>query len=276
MNKKLFSLFVLTLSLTVQGVHAIPNPIPSRNGDTLPVLVDGSGGSGATGPAGPAGVTGPTGPTGATGVTGATGSTGASGATGVTGTTGATGAAGATGATGATGLAGVGRSIIIPYSSGGPADMTLSDAPPPLTGSVIGFGVNQSNVHSNGGVIDLPFRSFAFSVPRDGFITSISAYFSCTYAIDLEGSTATVIAQVYTSTTPDNSFILLPGAAVTLPIISGVFTDGMSVNAVASGLSIPVTAQTRILLFFESILTGPVPSGNSQLEGYMGAGIAIE
>lgn len=242
--------------------------------------------TGATGAAGPAGgatgatgATGSTGAVGAAGVTGATGDpgvagvTGATGATGVTGDTGAAGIAGVTGATGATGIAGVtgstgvtgatGSGAIIPFASGGPAILTTILGGLVGTTSLIGFGSSATGVSILGGTIDLtgtivgPLINFAFSVPRDGVITSIAAYFSTTAALALVGSTVTITAQLFSSPTPNNAFTAVPGAVVTLaPPLTGIIALGSISNGITTGLTIPVTAQTRLLLVFSATAAG--------------------
>ncbi|HEY8911149.1 MAG TPA: hypothetical protein VIM51_12865 [Desulfosporosinus sp.] len=66
--------------------------------------------------------------------------------------------------------------------------------------------------------------NFAYSVPRNGTITSIAAYCSTTAALSLVGSTIAITAQLYSSTTPDNTFSPVAGTAVTLaPALTGYF-----------------------------------------------------
>lgn len=253
--------------------------------------------TGATGAAGPAGgatgatgVTGSTGAVGAAGVTGATGDPGVAGATGVTGATGAAGIAGVTGATGATGIAGVtgstgvtgatGSGAIIPFASGGPAILTTVLGGLVGTTSLIGFGSSATGVSILGGTIDLtgtivgPLINFAFSVPRDGVITSIAAYFSTTAALALVGSTVTITAQLFSSPTPDNAFTAVPGAVVTLaPPLIGIIALGSISNGITTGLTIPVTAQTRLLLVFSATAAGL--SLVNTVVGYASGGVNI-
>lgn len=232
--------------------------------------------TGATGAAGPAG--GATGATGATGSTGATGDPGVAGATGVTGATGATGIAGVTGSTGVTGATGSGA--IIPFASGGPAILTTVLGGLVGTTSLIGFGSSATGVSILGGTIDLtgtivgPLINFAFSAPRDGVITSIAAYFSTTAALALVGSTVTITAQLFSSPTPDNAFTAVPGAVVTLaPPLTGIIALGSISNGITTGLAIPVTAQTRLLLVFSATATGL--SLVNTVVGYASGGVNI-
>ncbi|MDQ0656617.1 exosporium glycoprotein BclB-related protein [Paenibacillus sp. W2I17] len=255
------------------------------------------GAAGAQGPAGATGVTGATGAAGpaggATGATGATGSTGAVGAAGVTGATGDPGVAGATGVTGATGAAGIagvtgstgvtgatGSGAIIPFASGGPAILTTVLGGLVGTTSLIGFGSSATGVSILGGTIDLtgtivgPLINFAFSVPRDGVITSIAAYFSTTAALALVGSTVTITAQLFSSPTPNNAFTAVPGAVVTLaPPLTGIIALGSISNGITTGLAIPVTAQTRLLLVFSATATGL--SLVNTVVGYASGGVNI-
>jgi len=249
-----------------QGPDGIPGPF----GPTGPT------GTGATGPTGPTGAGGPTGP----GV-GATGPTGAAGVAGVAGPTGPTGAQGITGPTGSTGITGpTGSSAIIPFASGGPAVMTTVAGGLVGTTSVLGFGSSATGISLSGGTIDLtgnvlgPIINFAFSAPRDGTITAIAAYFSTTLALSLLGSTVTITAQMYSSTTPNNIFTAIPGAIVTLaPPLTGVVSLGSISNGITTGLSIPVTAQTRLLMVFSATATGT--SLINTVVGYASAGLTI-
>ncbi|WP_348537402.1 exosporium glycoprotein BclB-related protein [Paenibacillus sp. PastH-2] len=185
--------------------------------------------------------------TGATGVTGAAGLAGATGVTGVTGLAGATGVTGATGLAGATGVTGV-TGTIIPYASGLPAALTTVLGGLLNTSSLVGFGNSATGVTITGGVIDLTgaavtLLNFAFSVPRTGTITSLAAYFSTTASVAQVGSTVTITAQLFRSTTPNNTFTAVPDALVTLaPPLTGVVAIGTISSGLTSGLSIPVTA----------------------------------
>ncbi|EHE99921.1 hypothetical protein HMPREF9469_01236 [ [[Clostridium] citroniae WAL-17108] len=233
--------------------------------------------AGATGPTGVTGPTGPTGATGATGPTGATGVTGATGPTGVTGPTGPTGAAGATGPTGPTGIAG--SSAIIPFSSGIPLSLTTIAGGLVGTPGFVGFGSSAPGISIVGGVIDLTnaagtLTNFAFSMPRDGVITSMSAFFSTTAALSLVGSSITITAQLYRSATPNNSFVAVPGAVVTLaPALTGILAIGTLSSGTVTGLSVTVTNQTRLLLVFTATASGLALVNT--VAGYASAGLAI-
>lgn len=244
--------------------------------------------TGATGFAGPTGATGavgaigPTGATGSNGVTGATGFAGpigATGAIGAVGPTGATGVDGATGATGATGAAGAGSGAIIPFASGQPVTVTTISGGLSGQSALLGFG-NWGSATPAGGTINLTGGAgvnlnFAFSVPRNGTITSMSAFFSSTTPLTLIGTTLTINGQLYASTTASNLFTPLPGATVTLaPAFTGIAAVGTIANGNLTGLSIPVTTGTRLLFVGSATATG-LTLVNSP-SGYLSGGLTIE
>jgi BclB C-terminal domain-containing protein len=147
------------------------------------------------------------------------------------------------------------------------------------TASVLGFGNSATNINVTGGTIDLTgaagtLINMAFSVPRDGVITSIAAYFSTSAALSLIGSTTTITAQLYQSTAPDNSFTAIPGAVATLsPALSGLVSIGNTSSGLTEGLSISVTAGTRLLLVFSATASGL--SLINTVAGYASAGVGI-
>ncbi|WP_312281182.1 exosporium glycoprotein BclB-related protein, partial [Oscillibacter sp.] len=202
---------------------------------------------------------GPTGPTGADGPQGLIGPTGPDGATGPTGPTGA--------------------GAIIPFASGLPVAPTAL-----LTGlvglpAVVSFGHSTVLPNILGATIDLTgaaglMANMSFSMPRDGVITDITAYFSTVVALSLIGGAATVTAQLYASTTPDNTFSPVAGTAVTLaPAFSGLVAIGDIASGSLTGLNIPVTAETRLLLVFSVTTTGLAIA--TTVTGYASGGVNI-
>ncbi|MDE7053017.1 MAG: bclB domain-containing protein [Lachnospiraceae bacterium] len=217
---------------------------------------------------------------GAVGATGATAPPGADGATGPTGPTGAigpTGADGATGPTGPTGIAGTGA--IIPFASGLPVALTTIAGGLAGLPAFVGFGSNVQGLTVLGSTINITnaagtLSNFAFQVPRDGTITSFSAFFSTTAALSLVGSTVTVNAQIYQSTAPNNIFSPIAGTLINLaPSLSGIVSIGTLLNGALTGLSIPVTAQTRLMLVFSATASGL--SLINTVAGYASAGLSI-
>lgn len=150
-----------------------------------------------------------------------------------------------------------------------------------LAGSagLVGFGMSGPTLDVLGANIDLTgaagtLLNFAFSMPRSGIIESITAYFSTTAALSLIGSAITIRAQLYRSAVPNNIFVPIPGAEVLLsPILTGLLDIGTISSGDLSGLSIPVTAGTRLLMVFSATASGE--SLVNAVAGYASAGVAI-
>ncbi|WP_282955961.1 exosporium glycoprotein BclB-related protein, partial [Paenibacillus macquariensis] len=183
-----------------------------------------------------------------------------------------------TGATGVTGATGAGA--IIAYASGLPVALTTVLGGLLNTSGLVGFGNNVSSVSIIGGTIDLTgaagtLLNFAFSVPRAGTITSMAAYFSTTAALTLVGSTLTITARLFSSSTPNNSFTAVPGATVTLsPSLTGILPIGVISSGLTSGLGIAVTPGERLLMVFTATVTAGVDIA-TVIAGYASAGITI-
>ena len=185
------------------------------------------------------------------------------------------------GPAGATGTAGTGGGgAIIPFASGAPINMTTIIGGLTGTSAVLGFGNSASGISNSGGFIDLTGGAgvnlnMAFSVPRDGVITSLSAFFSTTVAQSLIGSTVSVTAQVYMADKNSNTFTPVPGAMATLaPTFTGILAIGSPASGTTTGLSIPVPAGSRLLLVFSATATGI--SLINTVSGYASAGLAID
>ncbi|WP_394895995.1 exosporium glycoprotein BclB-related protein, partial [Clostridium baratii] len=259
----------------LQGPQGLVGPTGATGAQGLIGPTGATGAQGLIGPTGATGAQGLIGPTGATGAQGLVGPTGATGAQGLIGPTGATGAQGLIGPTGATGVAG--SSAIIPYASGLPVSLTTVVGGLVGTTSLVGFGNSATGVNIVGGVIDLTgaagtLLNMSFSVPRAGTITSIAAYFSITAGLSLIGSTITIKAQLYQSTTPDNKFSAVSGAEVNLTLTDTI-TLGAVRHGITTGLNIQVQPQTRLLLVFSATASGL--SLVNTVAGYASAGVSI-
>jgi len=147
---------------------------------------------------------------------------------------------------------------IIPFASG-TVPVILSVVAGGLIGTVsmVGFGTSIPGVTLTGTNIDLSAvtGTEAFSVPRDGTITSISATFSATAALTLVGGTATVRAQIYRAPagsnvfSPTDAFVDLAPALSTIAI--GTITFGTR-----NVTPVPVAAGDRLLMVFSATSTG--------------------
>ena len=281
-----------------------PQGIQGNTGPTGPTGATGAqgiqGNTGLTGPTGATGIqgiqgnTGPTGPTGATGAQGIQGNTGLTGPTGATGIQGIQGNTGPTGPTGATGAQGIqgntgpagptgatgidGATAIIPYSSGIPVAITTITGGLVGIPSFIGFGNSAPGISILGSTINLTnpagtLTNFAFSMPRDGVIKSISAYFSSTVSLALSNTTTTLTFQLYKSSTPNNIFSPIANAYVDL-VFAGSILIGSNTHAIRTDLNVPVSAEERILLVVSAKQTGALLINT--IIGYASAGIELE
>lgn len=148
---------------------------------------------------------------------------------------------------------------IIPFATGQvPAALAITLGGVVSTGSAIGFGYN-TPVNITGGQVDItPSGNAAFVIPRAGTITSISGFFSTTSALSLIGSTVMITGQLYQALGPNsNQFVPIPGAIVMLnPGFTGLIPIGATISGSSTGLSIPVTAGTRLMMVYSASVTG--------------------
>lgn len=246
-----------------------------------PVGPQGPGGpageQGPEGPAGPQGIQGPAGPQGPEGPQGPQGPQGPAGPQGVAGPQ---GPVGPQGPQGPQGLPGTGA--VIPFASGIPVTLETGALNSARQVGLIGFGNSVSVDTLAGGLIDLSvnasgaLRNMAFSLPRAGTITGISAFFSTSAEVGIPGD-AVINALLYISTGIDNIsnnlFRPLRGTVVTLsPELSGtVPTDFISTGFTATDLNIPVPANSRLLLVFTAVSNNV----NIFISGYASAGVAL-
>ena len=236
-------------------------------GPAGPAGADGkTGADGAPGPAGPTGAPGPAGPTGAPGPAGPTGAPGPAGPTGETGPAGPTGAPGS-----------AGGGAILAASGGAPVSVTT------IAGGLTGLGAllplsgtgSQQSATVLSGALDTATTGNVVQVfPRDGTVTSISARFSTTVALALVGSTGTLTAQLYTSSSGDNTLTPVPGAICTMaPALTGIIAIGTLSSCITTGLSIPVTGQTSGVLVVSATAAGL--SLVNTFTGYASASLAV-
>ncbi len=213
------------------------------------------------------------------GVIGNGGARGLRGMQGPPGPPGPTGAPGPAGIPGTPGIPGAGA--ILPFASGLPVSLSTVLGGVASTQGLIGFGSSGTTLSVLGGPIDLTgaggtLQNLAFSVPRAGIITSMSAFFSVFLGVDLGASTVTIRAQLYRSDSPlSNVFNPIPGAIVTLdPALSGAIVLGNTTAGNTPGLAIPVVQGERLLMVFSALATGGIPIAVT-FAGYASAGVAI-
>jgi BclB C-terminal domain-containing protein len=125
------------------------------------------------------------------------------------------------------------------------------------------------------GSIDLTTSpQLAYSMPRDGTITDITGFVSISAPLNLVGTTITLTIELFSSTSPDNIFTAIPGAlTVVAPALTGIISVGTFANGITTGLSIPVTAQTRLLFVISATAAGVTLINNIDL--YFSGGVNI-
>ena len=112
----------------------------------------------------------------------------------------------------------------------------------------------------------------AFSMPRNGDITSLAAYLILTVVPAGLQTPLTYTAQLYSSPVPNEIFTPVAGAIVNLTIPTTAIVGDMF-NGIVTGLSIPVTSRTR-LLFVVSVTGGGLLATDT-VTGYVSAGLGI-
>lgn len=273
------------ISLVADNLDNDPETSPNEWGIlALEGATGPTGDLGATGPTGAPGSTGATGDAGATGPTGADGNVGPDGPTGATGVTGPTGDAGPTGDTGATGATGVtgptgsGAGSIFSSNSSHPATATtiLGGLPGSVEVLPLSGSTSTSGVAIVGGVIDLTGTTTGQPIARDGTITSLAAFASNAAAVALVGTTVTQSVSLWQSTGFDNIYSPIPGAEVFLfPPLTGIVSIGQVTSEMATGLSIPVTAGTKLIVVYSASVTAGIDVA-TVISADVGASVVIQ
>jgi len=161
---------------------------------------------------------------------------------------------------------------IIPFASGiVPVVLTSVLGGAIGTVSLVGFGTSIPGVTLTGTNIDLTAATGteAFSVPRAGTITSISASLSATVAVTLTG-TATVRAQIYRAVAGSNVFSPTTAFVDLAPALSTIAVGTITFGT-ANVAPVPVAAGDRLLMVFSITSSGIVAT----VTGNASAGINI-
>jgi BclB C-terminal domain-containing protein len=126
-----------------------------------------------------------------------------------------------------------------------------------------------------GATIDLSLvglLNYAFSMPRDGTLTALSAQFKVTAGLSLPLGTVNVRATVYTAPQGSNLFSAT-AATVTLQPPLSIIAIGTTVSGTVTGLNIPLTTGTQVLMVFSMVSQGLLTAAT--LTGAASAGINI-
>lgn len=167
---------------------------------------------------------------------------------------------------------------IIPFSSGA-TPVNLTTVLGGIAGSVAAVGSGSNTpVVLNGGIIDLTgsTSNVAFVVPRNGTITSLSGFFANTAALSLIGTNLTITGQLYQSIDPlSNIFVPVPGTMINLnPGLTGIVSVGQTLSGSLSGLAVPVTQGTRLMMVYSISTSGLSVAQN--ISGTISGGLNIQ
>jgi BclB C-terminal domain-containing protein len=93
--------------------------------------------------------------------------------------------------------------------------------------------------------------------------------------MSLVGSVVLVQADLYAAAEGSNTFTPVPGTGVVLsPQLTGAINAGTTITGTVSGMSVPATAGSRLMLVFSSTAAGP--SLINTVSGYYSSGLSIE
>lgn len=219
------------------------------------------------------------------GSTGPAGGDGADGADGASGPSGATGAAGPAGATGPSGAAGdeaptLGFDGLVAYASGDPIVITTvagaaDEVALPAFGTWASFDTNGSLTPLDLTGAPATLLNTAFTVPADGTITRLSAFFSSTTTQVLGTSVLEYGVALYVAAGADNTFEAVLDSVANFSPLSGNVVPGSADSFEFSPLTpIAVEAGSRILMVVAASATGTSP--DNTLSGYFSGSIQFE
>ncbi|HJF32929.1 MAG TPA: hypothetical protein K8V56_14300 [Sporosarcina psychrophila] len=164
---------------------------------------------------------------------------------------------------------------VIPFASGVvPVVLTTVLGGLVSTPAFVGFGTNILSPTVLGTTIDLSgLFNEAFSVPRAGTLTAISASFTLTAAVTLLGTT-TITAQIFRAPAGSNTFTPTGVSVDLAPAVTGVLAVGTTVFGTSANFPpVPVAAGDRLLMVFSSTTSGLDLAG--AITGTASAGLTI-
>jgi BclB C-terminal domain-containing protein len=168
---------------------------------------------------------------------------------------------------------------IIPYASGTtPLTLTTLTTALPSTGfvSAIGFGETQNGITiTAGGELSLSTGNMAFTMPRNGTITAIRAFFTNIIPVTLGATVIQISAQLYFAEPNSNVFRPLADTRVDLtPTLTGTVPANSTFTGSLKNLRVRVDRGTRLLLVFFASITG-APAVAVTVTGLASAGVNI-
>jgi len=175
------------------------------------------------------------------------------------------------------GESGSGANAILPFASGRPIELTTECGDTRGHGALLGFG--------NAATTPMPLRSaidisggpgmnldFAFCVPHNCHVTSMSAFFSTVLPVDARCGVR-IFAELYHNDGHDNVFKPLEGTRLELEprLCDRNCKTGVSVHARRGDMSVRVREGSRVMMVFYA-----KSKEVHTVVGYASAGIVIE
>lgn len=162
----------------------------------------------------------------------------------------------------------------IAFSSGRyPATLRTAITGLPLEVSQVGFG---SSIDTNAtNPLHLAIPNEAFTVSKNGFITSIAATFVLRDQADFETSQSIIRATIYKAAKGSNDFFATAATVELTPILTGLKPAG-SIASGSAQVYVPVEVEERLVMVFSLTQTN-LPPGflGGTIVGFESAGITM-
>ncbi len=162
---------------------------------------------------------------------------------------------------------------LIPFASGTPINVTTFTEGASENGTIVSFGSCITNVNVTGDIDITGNENLAFSMPFEGILTSLAAYFYLTEAsIPNPFGKLTLVARIYQAKKLSNVFTPVKGTKLNIDFDTNILLPGL-VLFKARDLEVPIKKRTRLLLVF-SITDGAGDVAIS-VSGFASAGLQI-
>ncbi|MGE7945975.1 exosporium glycoprotein BclB-related protein [Lysinibacillus sp. NPDC093688] len=161
----------------------------------------------------------------------------------------------------------------IAFSSGGyPATLKTAITGLPSEVSQVGFGTAINTIATN--PLNL-ISNEAFTVSKNGFITSIAATFVLENQADFQTSQSIISATIYKAAKGSNDFFATAATVVLTPTLTGLKPAGAIVSGSAQ-VNVPIAVEERLVMVFSLNQTN-LPAGflGGTIVGFESAGITI-
>lgn len=163
---------------------------------------------------------------------------------------------------------------MIAFSSGRyPATLKTAITGLPSQVSQVGFGTSIDTNATD--PLHLAIPNEAFTVSKNGFITSIAATFVLENQADFQTSQSMIRATIYKAVKGSNDFFATAATVDLTPTLTGLKPAGFIVSGSAQ-VNVPIEVEERLVMVFSFIETNlPVGFLGGTIVGFESAGITI-